>query len=127
MSVFVKHQSLSREPHRIVAQAQEHWFLTLTVLLISISLQSENGNVNYHLNCLQIHRMEELAGPLHTCDICEYVTPRPDLMAKHRQDLSLLSRPFVKIAWSRRFVAYRYFGFYVEKANRIGIQLKMKK
>jgi hypothetical protein len=31
--------------------------------------------------------MEELAGPLHTCDICDYVTPRPDLMAKHRQAL----------------------------------------
>ena len=28
--------------------------------------------------------MEELAGPLNTCDVCDYVTPRPDLMAKHR-------------------------------------------
>jgi hypothetical protein len=30
--------------------------------------------------------MEELAGPLNTCELCDYVTPRPDLMAKHREE-----------------------------------------
>jgi hypothetical protein len=28
--------------------------------------------------------MEELAGPMNMCEQCDYVTPRPDLMAKHR-------------------------------------------
>ncbi len=28
--------------------------------------------------------MEELAGPMNMCELCDYVTPRPDLMAKHR-------------------------------------------
>ena len=28
--------------------------------------------------------MEELQGPMLSCELCDYVTPRPDILAKHR-------------------------------------------
>ena len=35
--------------------------------------------------------MEELQGPMLSCELCDYVTPRPDILAKHRSH-SLVSR-----------------------------------
>ena len=34
--------------------------------------------------------MEELQGPMLSCELCDYVTPRPDILAKHRSHLLVL-------------------------------------
>ncbi|XP_023346151.1 zinc finger protein 271 isoform X3 [Eurytemora carolleeae] len=43
-----------------------------------------NQNKRLLANHKKIHRMEELQGPMLSCELCDYVTPRPDILAKHR-------------------------------------------
>jgi len=43
-----------------------------------------NQSKKFLNNHRKIHRMEELDGPMLSCEQCDYVTPRPDMLSKHR-------------------------------------------